>query len=56
MIMNIGRGLSIMLQAGDINLNFFFFCVQWTFLWQLKDKRPNPDPNPNSNTIIFVFD
>lgn len=25
MIMNIGRGLSIMLEAGDINLIFFFF-------------------------------
>lgn len=25
MTMNIGRGLSIMLEAGDINLIFFFF-------------------------------
>lgn len=27
MIMNIGRGLSKMLEAGDINLIFFFFLA-----------------------------
>lgn len=26
MIMNIGRGLSIMLEVGDMNLIFFFFA------------------------------